>query len=186
MKIFITVALTAIFLLLDLLSGNLALFPALTVYCTITLSMAYNYSYGAAAAFIAGMVLDVMYGNSFATIGIIFAAASLAGTAAVLRGQRQLSAIFSGGCIAGLLVAVAVSILSRFNGNQLPGSDVPSYLLFSAVFGGIILFLQVLIFDFFAAKANLPCCIKSSYNDPGRRKMDLMRIKMKQSSRRKR
>ena len=186
MKTFITIALTAIFLLLDLLSGNFALFPALTVYCSVVLSLAYHPGYGTAAAFAGGVVLDVMYGHSFAVLGVLFAAASLAGTGIVLRGNRQLGGVFAGGCAAGLIVSVAVSVLSRASGNLLPGSDVPSYILFSGVFGGIILFLQILFFDFLAAKANLPCCIRSSYNDSGRYRMDLMRIKMKQSSRRRR
>ena len=184
MKIFISIALTAIFLLLDLLAGNLALFPALSGYCAIALLLAYGWSYGIIAALTGGIVLDVMYGHSFAVLGVLFALVTAAAGAIAIRGSRQLPGIFAGGCCAGLLVSVTTAVMCRAANGTLPGPDISSYIIFSTGGGGIVLILQVCLFDFFAARANLPRCIKNTYNEPEHRKNLAMRHKMKNSSRR--
>lgn len=186
MKIFITIALTAIFLMLDLLAGNLALFPALTVYNAVILLLAYGWRYGIASALTGGIIIDVIYGHPFALIGVIFTLAAAAAGGAALRGARQLPGIFAGGCAAGFIVSGLVTILCKTGGGTLPGPDVSSFVIFSTGGGGILLVLLVMLFDFFAARANLPRCVKNTYSDPGNRKNLAMRNKMKHSSRRRR
>ena len=72
MKIFITIALTALFLLLDLLVGNFFIFCGFSCFCSIVIAMAYGWKYGVPAAAIAGTILDAIYGRSFSVTTFIF------------------------------------------------------------------------------------------------------------------
>ena len=186
MKTFISIALTAIFILTDLLAGNLALFPTLTVYCAAVLLIAYGWKYGLAAAIAGGVIIDLVYGHLLAFYGVIFALAAAVAGAVILRGNRQTASIFSGGCLAGLTVSVSTAFFCRISGGSVPGPDVPSYIIFSTGTGGMILILMVILFDFFAVRANLPRCIKNSYNESVSGKNMAIRHKMKNSSRRRR
>ena len=186
MKTFISIALTAIFILTDLLAGNLALFPTLTVYCAAVLLIAYGWKYGLAAALAGGVIIDLIYGHTMAFYGVIFALAPAAAGSIILRGNRQMVSIFAGGCIAGLTVSAATAFFCRISGSSVPGPDVPSYIIFSTGIGGIILILMVVLFDFFAVRANLPRCIKNSYSESAAGKNLAIRHKMKNSSRRRR
>lgn len=169
MKIFITCGLTAIFILLDLLAGNIGLFPAFSVYISLVLVLAYNWSYGIFAAAAAGMVLDVVYGHSLGFLAFVFAAAAGAGALIAERGHRQLISLFGGGGSAGFITAAGVLLTVRFSGGSIPAPDWKSYLIFSVGSGGLWLIILVLIFDFFAKRANLPRCIRSSWTPAGRR-----------------
>lgn len=186
MKTFISIALTAIFILTDLLAGNLALFPTLTVYCAAVLLIAYGWKYGLAAALAGGVIIDLIYGHLIAYYGVIFTLATAAAGAIILRGNRQMASIFTGGCVAGLMVSAATALFCRVSGSSIPGPDMPSYIIFSAGIGGIILILMVVLFDFFAVRANLPRCIKNSYNELAAGKNMAIRNRMKNSSRRRR
>ena len=46
MKNFICCSLTAIFLVLDMLAGNISLFPAFSVYTAVIFFLAYGWKYG--------------------------------------------------------------------------------------------------------------------------------------------
>lgn len=186
MKTFISIALSAIFILADLLAGNLALFPTFTVYCAVVLLIAYGWKYGLAAAIAGGVIIDLVYGHLLAFYGVIFALATAAAGAIILRGNRQTASIFTGGALAGLTVSAATALFCRISGGSVPGPDVPSYIVFATGSGGIILILMVILFDFFAVRANLPRCIKNSYNESVSGKNAAIRNRMKNSSRRRR
>ena len=186
MKTFISIALTAIFILTDLLAGNLSLFPAFTVYCAAVLLIAYGWKYGLAAAIAGGMIIDLVYGHSLAVYAVVFALAAAAAGGTILRGNRQPASIFTGGCLAGLIVSGATVFFCNISGSSIPGPDVPSYLIFSTGGGGFLLFLLVILFDFLAVRANLPRCIKNSYNESTSGRNIALRSKMKSSSRRRR
>lgn len=186
MKLFISIALTAIFILLDLLAGNLGIFPALTVYCSMVLLLAYGWKYGIASALAGGVIIDAVFGHLLAYYGLFFILAGISGCSIAFRGHRQLAGIFTGGCIAGLIVSALTALLCHIPGYTLPGPDAASYIIFSTGGGGIFLVLLVIVFDFFAVRANLPRCVKSSFNESGSRKNAAMRSRMKSSSRRRR
>ena len=72
MKNFICCSLTAIFLVLDMLAGNISLFPAFSVYTAVIFFLAYGWKYGVVSALFSGMVLDALYGHSFSYLSLIF------------------------------------------------------------------------------------------------------------------
>ena len=114
MKTFISIALTAIFILTDLLAGNLALFPTLTVYCAAGLLIAYGWKYGLAAALAGGVIVDLIYGHTMAFYGVIFPLATAAAGAiiqAVLHNPMAAPNIIGVNSGAGLAVSIVVGIL---------------------------------------------------------------------------
>ena len=168
MKIFITCALTAMLVMLDLLAGNIGIFPGFSVYGPVVLIMAYGWGYGIPAAAAAGMVIDVLYGHSFGGLTFLFALSALAGALIAERGHRQLAALFAGGVCTGFILASGILLAVKFSDGSIPGPDKISYLVFSAGIGGVWLILSAMIFDFFAARANLPRCITISSFDSSR------------------
>lgn len=170
MKNFILCSLTAIFLLLDMLAGNLSLFPALSVYLAVILFLAYNWKYGILCAASSGLVLDAVYGHSFSYLSVIFMLAATAGALTAERGHRQLPGLFAAGAAAGSITAVGIMVAVKVTSGQLPAPDRFSYLFFSAGGGGIYLVLGAMLFDFFAERANLPRCIRNVFTDPTQRR----------------
>lgn len=160
MKIFITIALTAFFLLLDMLAGNFFIFCGSSCFIAIILALAYNWKYGVPAAAAAGTVLDALYGRSFSVTTFIFIPALLAALWVINRGHRELPALLGGGAVAGAIISGGITILVKSSGGTLPAPDLFSYIVFSAGGGGILLLLMVSVFDFFSERGNLPRCIK--------------------------
>lgn len=169
MKNFILCSLTALFLLLDLLAGNLSLFPALSVFNAVILFLAYGWRYGIISAVVSGMVLDALYGHSFSYLSVIFVTALTVAAFTAERGHRQLSALFASGAVCGGIIAAGVTIAVKVSGGILPAPDRLSYLVFASGGGGVYLVLAALLFDFFAVRANLPRCIKNVFTEPARR-----------------
>ena len=163
MKNFISCSLTAIFLILDMLAGNLSLFPAFGVYCAIVLFLAYGWKYGIVSAAVSGMVLDAVYGHNFSYLSLIFICAVLAGALLADRGHRQILALLAGGAAAGITAASGVIIAIKISGGMLPAPDRITCLFSAAAGGGLWLLFSVAVFDFFAVRANLPRCVKSAF-----------------------
>ena len=160
MKIFITIALTALFLLLDLLAGNFFIFCGFSCFSSIIIAMAYGWKYGIPAAAIAGTVLDALYGRSFSVSTFIFVTALLASYGSITRGHRQLPGILIGGALAGAIISCGATLVVKVSGTPLPAPDFFSYVIFSAGGGSLLLLLMVSVFDFFAERGNMPRCIK--------------------------
>ena len=87
MKNFICCSLTALFLVLDMLAGNISLFPAFSVYTALIFFLAYGWKYGIVSALCSGMILDALYGHSFSYLSLIFLVAVILGAIAAERGQ---------------------------------------------------------------------------------------------------
>ena len=186
MKIFITCALTAMFILLDLLAGNIGLFPGFSVYGALVLFMAYRWQYGVASAVIGGIIIDILYGHSAGGLTFIFTLSVIAGALIAERGHRQIAALFAAGCCTGFIVASGVILTVKLTGGSIPAPDSSSFLIFSTGAGGLWLIILTLLFDFFAARANLPRCITvSNFNSP-RRHAQLHRSRNNTTSARKR
>ncbi|MBR7107379.1 MAG: hypothetical protein IKC89_03080 [Lentisphaeria bacterium] len=172
MKIFITIALTALFLLLDLLVGNFFIFCGFSCFCSIVIAMAYGWKYGVPAAAIAGTILDAIYGRSFSVTTFIFVPALLASYWSITRGHRQLPGILIGGALAGTVISCGATLVVKSSNTPLPAPDFFSYVIFSAGGGSLLLLLMVSVFDFFAERGNMPRCIKRELSPrrPNRRK----------------
>ena len=185
MKNFICCSLTAIFLILDMLAGNLSLFPAFGVYCAIVLFLAYNWKYGIVSAAASGMVLDAVYGHNFSYLSLIFLCAVLVGALIADRGHRQILALLAAGAAAGITVSTGVIIAVKFSGGMLPAPDRITYLFSSAAGGGLWLLFSAAVFDFFAVRANLPRCVKSVFStSPRQPRRPVSRSAQNNSSRR--
>ena len=169
MKNFISWSLTAIFLILDMLIGNLSLFPALSVYCAIVLFLAYGWKYGLISAAASGMVLDAVYGHSFSYLSLIFLCAVLAASLTAERGHRQFLPLLASGAIAGIVISTGVTIAVKISGGMLPAPDRITYIFSAAAGGGLWLLFSVAVFDFFAVRANLPRCMKNVFTESTRR-----------------
>lgn len=169
MKWFITSSLMAIFLLLDLLAGNIFIFCGLSCYCALVIALAFNWKYGVSAAVAGGIILDSIYGRIFSATTIIYAAALLVALWVINRGHRQLPALLGGGAIVGTILSCGTVIMVKFSKGSLPAPDISSYMIFSCGGGALLLVLLVTVFDFFAGRANLPRCIKVELSNSGRR-----------------
>ena len=165
MKNFICISLTAFFLVLDMLAGNLSLFPAFSVYAALIFFLAYNWKYGIASALVSGMVLDAFYGHSFSYLSLIFLGAVSLAALAAERGQRQLLPLFASGAIAGIVTALGVILAVKVSGGTLPAPDRITYLLFAFGGGGLWMLIAVMLFDFFAVRANLPRCVRNVFTE---------------------
>ena len=178
MKSFLTVSLTALFILADIFAGNLGLFPALSGFCAIVITLAYGYKYGIASALLAGMVLDALYARPFSLLPLIYTAVLVTVTLLADRGHRQYPALYAGGVAAGVGFAGGIWLMVKLFGGTLPGPDIGSFLIFSGGTGGILLVVMVWGFDYLAGKADLPRCIKNGYAPAGRQKRTVSRSKL--------
>ena len=159
----------AIFLLLDLLTGNIFIFCGLSCYCALVIALAYQWKYGVAAAVAAGIILDSLYGRAVSCTTLIYVPALLGALWVINRGHRQLTALLGGGAIVGTVVSCGTVLFVRLTNGTLPAPDVSSYIIFSCGSGALLLVLLVAVFDFFAGRANLPKCIKAQLTSSGRR-----------------
>ena len=174
MKTFITAALSAIFILLDLFAGNLSVFCGLSCYCAIVIALAYGLKHALFPALFSAAVLDSLYGRSWSVTAFIFAAALATAFMLIERGHRQLPAILSGGAAAGSVISIGTVIFVKSTGGTLPAPDMASYIVFSTGSGGVLLLLLIVIFDFFAGRANLPRCIKNEFSTAGSRRRKIV------------
>lgn len=168
MKNFICCSLTALFLVLDMLAGNISLFPAFSVYAALIFFLAYGWKYGVVSALFSGMVLDALYGHSFSYLSLIFLIAVILGAITAERGHRQLLSLFAAGAVAGSVAALGIIFAVKISGGTLPAPDRITYLLFGAGAGGSWMLIAVMLFDFFAVRANLPRCVRNVFSEPVR------------------
>ena len=186
MKNFICISLTAFFLVLDMLAGNISLFPAFSVYAALIFFLSYNWKYGIASALFSGMVLDAFYGHSFSYLSLIFLVAVTLAVLVAERGQRQLPGLFASGSTAGIITALGVIFTVKVSGGTLPAPDRITYLLFAAGGGGLWMLISVMLFDFFAVRANLPRCVRNVFTESSRRRRPVSRTAANVNSGRKR
>ena len=165
MKNFICCSLTALFLVLDILAGNISLFPAFSVYTALIFFLAYGWKYGIVSALCSGMILDALYGHSFSYLSLIFLVAVILGAIAAERGHRNLVSLFVSGAVAGSVVALGVILAVKISGGTFPAPDRITYLLFGAGGGGVWMLIAVTLFDFFAVRANLPRCVRNVFTE---------------------
>ena len=157
MKIFITVTLTLLLLVPELLAGNLGLSLALPVYGAVCIYVAFGASYGIYAAGFAALTVDIIYDRPLPVWSVAAILILLCGASAARRMQRKTpSASLTAGAVCGVLIAFYNIFISIFTSGTLAGPDPYSLLVFHIIGGMFFMFLFVLIFDALNLRSDLP------------------------------
>lgn len=157
MKVFITVVVTSLFTVLELIIGNAGLSLGLPYFTALYFGTAFGTVYGISAAGGAGFVLDLLYAREYliraATAVVIV---ELSRRAAVRMHRSMPAAPVGSGMICGTLINLFNTFSVWLCGEPLPGPDYFSMLIFQSIGGGIFMLLTVLLFDAVNLRSNLP------------------------------
>jgi hypothetical protein len=162
MKFFTVLWITAFMLLLELISGNMGLSPALPVFTAVYFAVAFAPEYGIASAGCAGILLDAACNRAFPFAAILFLAVTMLSTHIALRSSRHssLSAVGIGG-ICGAMIYAGNLLYTVIGGTGFPGPDVFSMAVFQISGGALFLWLTVMLFDVIHHLCDLPCFVPS-------------------------
>ena len=157
MKKFITLTLSLLLLVPELLAGNFGLALGLPVYGAVCLSVAFGEVYGIAAAGLSAMILDIIYDRPYPWWSICAILILYISVNTVRRMQRkQPVSALSAGAVCGALIALYNIFYPLFTDGDLPGSNPFALLVFHISGGILFMFLLVLIFDAVNLRSNLP------------------------------
>ena len=157
MKIFLTITVTAVLLVFELIAGNAGLALGLPLYGALFFAVAFGQAFGISAAGGAALLLDIIYARSFPFWSIYAMLAVFFASVNVHRMQRKqpLASLISG-AFCGILIVVFNLLSAWISGEEIPGPDPFSLIVFH-VFGGMIfMFLLVVLFDAVNLRSNLP------------------------------
>ena len=157
MKNFITLTLTLLLLVPELIAGNLGLAPGFPLYGAVCLAVAFGEVYGVAAAGLSAMILDIIYDRPypFWTVSAVLILYIAAGTVKRVQRKQPVSAL-SAGAVCGILIALYNIFLPFFANGDLPGPNPFALLIFHISGGMFFMFILVLIFDAVNLRSDLP------------------------------
>ena len=157
MKTFLTIFITALMIVPELLCGNLGMSPGLPLYTAIYFAGAFGLFYGLTAAGFAGLLLDLRYARPYRWTALIWALITFAAFECSMRlRMRSPEAPIVAGITAGFLQLLWSVFYTLVTAHPLPGPDIFSMLVFDLTGGGIFMLLTVLLFDAINFRCNLP------------------------------
>lgn len=157
MKAFLTLCVTAFFMSLELICGNMGLPLGLPLFAAVYFSAAFGVNYGIWAAGLSGLLLDAVYCRNVPLSALIYAGIVLLCLQIAVRFERHVpvAPAFSGACC-GFLIWLWHMIYAWIAGIPLPGPDIFSMAVFQ-ISGGLLLMLCLtLFFDAVNFRCNLP------------------------------
>lgn len=157
MKIFLTVTVTALLMVCELIAGNVGLALGLPLYGALYFAVAFGQAYGIGAAGAAALMLDIIYARSFPSWSIYAMLAVFMVSVNVHRMQRkQPFASLIAGAFCGILIVIYNLSAAYFAGEDIPGPDPFNLIVFHIVGGTLFMFFLVMIFDAVNFRSNLP------------------------------
>ena len=157
MKVYLVTAVTAVFVLLDLLTGNAGLSMALVLCPALYFAVVYRRRYGFIAAAAAAVVLEAIYFREWMLAPALYPLILLAALSVVNNTGRSFPlSVLSGGGTIGALMWLANVMQCVMLGLPLPEPDAASVLVFQVVFSALTMLVFTVVADFFAFKCNLP------------------------------
>lgn len=149
-------------MVLELLAGNLGLPLGLPLFTAVYFAVAFGTAYGLAAAGGAGLLLDVIYARNYFFTALINIAIVYLSAKCACRLQRKMPVSpLSAGFLCGLLINFNNNITSWLNGNELPGPDLWSMVIFQVSGGSLLLLAIVPLFDAVNFRSRMPRFVDS-------------------------
>lgn len=165
MKLFLTIFISALSVLLELLCGNLGISAGFPVYPAVYFYIAFGPVYGIGTAGVSALLTDVIYCRDLLVTAPVWIVITMSGILTVRRWQRQKpQAPFFSGMVCGTELVIYQLLFSRLTGGGMPGPDILSLLVFHSTAGGIYMLFMTWLFDAVNYRCNLPKFSSSSFN----------------------
>ena len=157
MKSFITIAVTAMLMVPELLAGNGGLALGLPLYGAVCFAVAFGQVYGIAAAVSAAFLTDIIYDRPY-PLWTVWAAVILfaaAGTARRVQRKQPFAALLSGG-VCGIMTVLFNLVQKIFFHGDIPGPEPFSLIIFHLSGGIFFMFVLAAVFDALNLRSDLP------------------------------
>ncbi|MBQ9803814.1 MAG: hypothetical protein IJW35_03095 [Lentisphaeria bacterium] len=157
MRIFLVTSVTAMLILLELLTGNFGLALGFPLCGAVYFAAAYRKSAGLVSAGCAGLILDALYCREIMLLLLIYPAIVLTAWQIIRYFRRQIPlAPLAAGAAIGAMMSVTNILLCLIFRTPLPGPDMASVFIFQVFIAAVFMMLFTLTADALAFKCNLP------------------------------
>lgn len=157
MKTFVTVCITAMFMAVELIAGNMGLALGLPVFAASYFLISFGTLYGIMAAGIAGLFTDLIYAREYCFYAVMWVIIAAITGSVIRRFHRNMPfSPLAGGAVCGILINSSNCLHTFFTGNISPGPDFFSMIIFQAAGGMGLMLSMVLLFDAVNFRSNLP------------------------------
>ena len=164
MKTFLTIWITAMMMVLELICGNMGLALGFPIFSAVYFAVAFAPSYGIAAAGFAGLLLDVIYDRTWLTGALVAVLITFIASETARRIHRhQPESSLLSGALCGLMILLANLCGALISGETPPGPRIFSMMVFQIIGGAIFMLMMTLSFDAINLRSNLPrfCPLKN-------------------------